>query len=905
MAPKPDILQHVRERVGLPSRPFPGKGSDPWVWCKEKAAHESAAAGSPQGTNLWLVHGKWYDLNEFADKHPGGKDWIYLTKGQDITEAYEVHHLNSKKADAVLKKFYVADASESYAGRYNWDENSFYKVLKSRVCEHFLKKPKRENGLPDSGSTVGFKLLCTFAIAVHFLCFYYMLKVLESPGTFLGFDLTSSLSGAAPGAGTGSLAALWIQASLPLLSVLCAGILAGFTLQPFHGIGHNALHMKDNIWMYAYDFCGWKHHRHRVSHDLSHHLFPNTLIDIEHPEPTSYVFQMNAHRNSPWVIFMGPLWMWSGPLRDILSLWRELITSAEPFRFEYLFNMIQCLLCMVFGSHGGGGPGAVLGFLTFGVMHFTCGLCIESAGFGLHRSIFCWTEGDDNAKIDFGEHCLASTADHDCDWDLLSSLYCFQILNNHGIHHLFPTVCKSRIAEVMPIFKEACKEFNVPWQEYVWSEIFVGLWKNWLKGLFTDTPMISTAGKGHAPVPGSKMRIHDVQEGPKYTRHEKNAKDAFGAIITGVDLANVSDAEFDVIKETWEARGVMCFREQKLTPHEELAWARRFPHCRTCEMEKFCGPRAEEGFDADEWRQFKLKERPEIQLRGHAELKDYFGVTGMLDTGKGVLEYHSDSLHEYDTPPIYTELYCKETPGKDETLFIDTRLAYDLLSREEKKKADSLFVQYRRQPQPLHESGLCADFKQDPSVLGKLYASTLERRDSDASLSPKSRSSPTRRSGGNGDAVLAEEGDNAEEDQGSCAPIDVRTGQEVTVSEVHPLVWTHPSTGRKAIISASMWMFRIVEKDGTPWTQQDSHDYLHGILKRVEPYRYEHVWQPGDLVCFDNRSVMHSANTSSIAKGNGRRLLHQIILCGDQIPQGPAGVGVGNPIVNPQVEKKR
>jgi hypothetical protein len=36
-----------------------------------------------------------------------------------------------------------------------------------------------------------------------------------------------------------------------------------------------------------------------------------------------------------------------------------------------------------------------------------------------------------------------------------------------------------------------------------------------------------------------------------------------------------------------------------------------------------------------------------------------------------------------------------------------------------------------------------------------------------------------------------------------------------------------------------------------------------------------------------------------------RRVLHQIILCGDQVLNGPAGVGVGNPQVNPNVKAVR
>merc|ERR1719446_98006 len=215
-----------------------------------------------------MVHGKWYDLSNYIHKHPGGPTWLKLTKGQDITEAFEVHHLNHEKAEKVLKTMYVKDAAEGYIGRYSWDDSGFYRTLRSRVQKIF---GKRRDGRPDTGPTSYFLGLCCFAIAVHFMSFAAMLR--------------------------------WP-------SILSA-VIAGFTLQPFHGIGHNALHVKDNIWMYCYDFCGWKHHKHRTSHAIAHHLHPNTPLDLEFPEPYSFVDTKNAHRNSRLVILLGPFGMWS------------------------------------------------------------------------------------------------------------------------------------------------------------------------------------------------------------------------------------------------------------------------------------------------------------------------------------------------------------------------------------------------------------------------------------------------------------------------------------------------------------------------------------------------------------------------------------------------------------------
>ncbi|MFX9193219.1 TauD/TfdA family dioxygenase, partial [Acinetobacter baumannii] len=71
---------------------------------------------------------------------------------------------------------------------------------------------------------------------------------------------------------------------------------------------------------------------------------------------------------------------------------------------------------------------------------------------------------------------------------------------------------------------------------------------------------------------------------------------------------------------------------------------------------------------------------------------------------------------------------------------------------------------------------------------------------------------------------------------------------------VHPVVRTHPATGRRALFVHEGVTTRIV--DGAP---------PPGLLQRLfdhsteERFRYRHRWQPGDLVMWDNRSTMHLA----------------------------------------------
>lgn len=44
-----------------------------YSWLEEKQTQDYAE-------KFWRVHDKIYDLKDFADKHPGGKEWILITR---------------------------------------------------------------------------------------------------------------------------------------------------------------------------------------------------------------------------------------------------------------------------------------------------------------------------------------------------------------------------------------------------------------------------------------------------------------------------------------------------------------------------------------------------------------------------------------------------------------------------------------------------------------------------------------------------------------------------------------------------------------------------------------------------------------------------------------------------------
>ena len=76
-------------------------------------------------------------------------------------------------------------------------------------------------------------------------------------------------------------------------------------------------------------------------------------------------------------------------------------------------------------------------------------------------------------------------------------------------------------------------------------------------------------------------------------------------------------------------------------------------------------------------------------------------------------------------------------------------------------------------------------------------------------------------------------------------------------SVVHPLVRTHPETGRKALYINPI---RIEEIIGMP--EPEALALLDELVEHAtqEKFQYRHKWKAGDVVIWDNRCLLHKAN---------------------------------------------
>ena len=73
---------------------------------------------------------------------------------------------------------------------------------------------------------------------------------------------------------------------------------------------------------------------------------------------------------------------------------------------------------------------------------------------------------------------------------------------------------------------------------------------------------------------------------------------------------------------------------------------------------------------------------------------------------------------------------------------------------------------------------------------------------------------------------------------------------------LHPMVRVHPVTGRKALYVSPTYVTHI---DGLPQAESRAIlAYLHAHCMQVE-FLFKHRWTLGDMVIWDNRSVVHNA----------------------------------------------
>ncbi|CAG7727031.1 unnamed protein product [Allacma fusca] len=378
---------------------------------------------------LWRVYDKLYNLESFAHKHPGGDYWIRLTQGTDITEAFEASHVaHVKKVEEILAKYYVRDVEFPRNSPYTFKQDGFYMTLKRRAGPIL-----EEVG---TNSTLQIRLM------IDGLGLAYVLL------SFFGVFLNSTL--------------LQILAGLDLAMLIIAA--------------HNFFHMRDNWRKFYYDFSLQSSIELQISHAISHHLYTNTVMDIEisNLEPAFEFLPKEKtflKRYAPGVY--AHLFYIVSFFLDLIKRGRAIANGTQQLRPENLIVFIQLAVWMLIA------PSVPTGIYSWLFIHAVASywFMLVAVGGSAHHHPSCFHDGDEaRNEADFGLCQLDAIRDRSD--DLHQTL--FVILTTfgaHSLHHLFPTVCHSKLHHLQEVYEQTLKEFNEEFHPVSQFELFLGMHK--------------------------------------------------------------------------------------------------------------------------------------------------------------------------------------------------------------------------------------------------------------------------------------------------------------------------------------------------------------------------------------------------------------------------------------------
>ncbi|CAG2053689.1 unnamed protein product [Timema podura] len=357
---------------------------------------------------LWRVHDDLYDVSTFVDKHPGGADWLKLTKGTDITEAFESHHITNR-AETTLKKFFVRKATTRRNSPYTFEEDGFYRTLKKRVREIL---GNNYSG-PSNRSVL---------IADLFVITTLLLSVLAAHG---GDFLLGSLAGV----------------------FLCYTAISA----------HNFFHQKDNFRMYYFDLSLMSSRDWRISHAMSHHAYPNTLLDLEISLFEPVIKWLPTKKSLGYKIIS---WIYS-PIVYSFVFFSQAVVRGHVNHLQWRDAAPLVLPALMMGL---GRTGVLDTLLMWAWIILVGSFLLGAIGFNAgHHHPGVFHDGDAPRKDrDWGLGQLDAVKDRK--WISANILLVLTNFGNHALHHLFPTVDHDKLYELKGVFKQTCKEFGVDFE---------------------------------------------------------------------------------------------------------------------------------------------------------------------------------------------------------------------------------------------------------------------------------------------------------------------------------------------------------------------------------------------------------------------------------------------------------
>ncbi|EXF83702.1 TfdA family Taurine catabolism dioxygenase TauD [Colletotrichum fioriniae PJ7] len=354
----------------------------------------------------------------------------------------------------------------------------------------------------------------------------------------------------------------------------------------------------------------------------------------------------------------------------------------------------------------------------------------------------------------------------------------------------------------------------------------------------------------------------------------------FGATISNADIENLTDADFDVIREALFKHQVLVIKNQgHASPKAQFEITQKF--------DPDSGDNYGHGKTLDAKRSIlhpdlkTLPHQPQVQVIGNGFVEEYEGLKNIQLRHPHHRTFHTTTIPDEDdldftrfyrwhidaalyglAPPVATTLLAVRVPGgrkqtlryddgTDEemtvplgtTAFVSGYAMYDNLSPEDQEFVRTTKVEYAPHPYVWMSSA-------------------------------KSRST--------GLGMVSE---------GKEVPLDDLPPIEEEKIQILPMCWRNPVTDRLALQVHPSAVRKLHLADGTVVEDlAEVRETVHRLQRPgISPKNvYAHDWEQGDFVIFHNRGVIHSV-VGAFAEDEVR-LFRQCNIAAARLPQGPVEV---------------
>ncbi|KXH48490.1 TfdA family Taurine catabolism dioxygenase TauD [Colletotrichum simmondsii] len=354
----------------------------------------------------------------------------------------------------------------------------------------------------------------------------------------------------------------------------------------------------------------------------------------------------------------------------------------------------------------------------------------------------------------------------------------------------------------------------------------------------------------------------------------------FGAIISNADIENLTDADFDVIREALFKHQVLVIKNQgHASPKAQFEITQKF--------DPDSGENYGHGKTMDAKRSIlhpdlkTIPHQPQVQVIGNGFVEEYEGLKNIQLRHPHHRTFHATTIPDEDdldftrfyrwhidaalyglAPPVATTLLAVRVPGgrkqtlryddgTDEemtvplgtTAFVSGYAMYDNLSPEDQEFVRTTKVEYAPHPYVWMSSA-------------------------------KSRST--------GLGMVSE---------GKEVPLEDLPPIEEEKIQILPMCWRNPVTDRLALQVHPSAVRKLHLADGTVVEDlAEVRETVHRLQRPgISPKNvYAHDWEQGDFVIFHNRGVIHSV-VGAFAEDEVR-LFRQCNIAAARLPQGPVEV---------------